>query len=210
MAQADEHDIMLGHARKAYGWPLRWLEQRPDVEEAGELHDWLFGKLSEHSRSQQVEVSQAANIVTCVLGFAILARLVDVRVSKEMLRDAAVRMFQKVLLAGADEGADIGERGMNAIKEAVKSSGNFYSPDDELFMRRYGVVFDDGYIGIVGKAMLTEILLKYANLPDPTPVLKRWDDSGLLQHDEGKYTGRRTIYVPRRGMKLATLYLVKA
>lgn len=210
MNRADEHDVILGKARRAYGWPLRWLEESPGLDEAQKLHDWLFGRLSDHSKNQQVEVSQASNIVTCAVGFSTLARLCGVSVPRAELLVVAIAMFEKVLLAAADEGADIGERGLNAIKEAVKSSGNFYSADDELFIRRYGVVFDDGYIGIVGKAMLAEILLKYANLPDPTPVLKRWDDEGILQHDVGKYTGRRTIYVPRRGMKLSTLYLVRA
>ena len=209
LTHVETHDQMLSLARKSYGWPLRWLVQDPDPQWARDLHMQIFGAMSDEAKSQQVEVAQAANLATCAVGFGTLARLTGASITARQLADAAKSVFRKILAASADEGADIGERALWAVKEAIQRSGNFYAPEDEMFIQRWGVTFDDGYVGIIGAATLAEILLRYAKLTDPVPVLERWADDGILQHDQKKHTGRRSVYVPGSGMRISRLYLVK-
>jgi len=203
------HEEILDHAQRAHGWPLRWLVADPHVAWARGLYLQVFAELSHESQGQQLEVMQAANLAVCMMGFGILARLAGVKISPRQLVDAGRKVFSKILASSEDEGSDIGERGLRAIREAVLRTGSFYRHDDEMFgYQRFGVYFPDGYVGIIGQKTLAEILKTYAGLDDPVPVLERWAASGVLQHDQGRHTGRRKIFWPGQGVVKRPLYLI--
>lgn len=204
------HGQLLERARRAYGWPLWWTAADPDLPGALRTFHDLFGHLAESARGQQVEVAQAANVAVCVTGFRQLARAAGISVPARELRTRAAWVFERLMRAAEEEGADVGERGLRAIKEALQTTSNFCPPEADIFVRRWGVYYEDGYVGILGEATLAMILEEFGGLPDPQPVLEKWAEHGILRHDPGTYTARRGVFVPAKGRVVQSrLYLIR-
>lgn len=207
----ETHDRMMHLARRAHGWPLRWVAADAGPTEFVDVQRMLFARLADEAQGQQVEVAQAANVATCIAGFWKLAQAVGVSVPKRELVSAGLSVFRKLLRAAEDEGSDVGERGLRALKEATQTTNYFHAPQQDMFHERWGVTFDDGVIGVLGEATLRRILREYAGIGDSQPVLEKWSEQGILMHESGTYTsGTRSIWVPAtRQMRRARMYLVK-
>lgn len=211
LTDVDAHHYMLENARLAYGWPLQWFVQDPDVVWAADFHRRVMDELTKVSRNQQVEFSQAANVATCAMGFAVLCRLSGYSpIPERRILKAAVNVFSETLELAGELGSDIGERALIGLKEAIRTqSEKFPAPNDSLFHERWGVMFDDGCVGIMGEKTLAQILERYAGLPDTVPVVKRWAEGGVLVTEGGRKQSKRTIWVPGSGLKLQRMYILR-
>jgi hypothetical protein len=206
----DAHLRMLASAQRAHGWPLRWLARDPRPAEFLALQKRLFLEMAPEASGQQVELAQAGQVATCVAGFAQLARVCGRGVEYGELEGAALSVFEKLQRSGADEGADIGERGLNAVKEALLGSGRFFPANEEpIGQQRWGVWFGDDTVGIIGRSTLALILREYAGLRDPKPVLDKWAEQGVLSHDRGRDTRKRKVWVQGRGLVTTKLFVVR-
>ena len=199
-------------AEQAHGWQLKWLVENPEPGWVADLAGQLFTQSYTVSRDQQVEEAQAQNVALCVAGFGKLARLVGVDIPRAELQERVNWMLEKLMRAGHDEGADIGERGLRAVVEAMAREPGSFPPareDQQFGYRRWGVIFDDGVVGIMGKSTLEMILSDFGQLGDSQTVLDKWADMGVLVHDRGSHQGRRNVWMQGQGVVQKVLYLVR-
>jgi hypothetical protein len=208
LTDMDTHGKIQAKVRQARGWPMRWLVSDPDVEWAQETHREIFGRLSDEARSQQVEVSQAANIATCAMGFAVLCRLAGLRPMPRAIIRAATDVFRDTLEEAADRGADIAERGLNAIKAAMNQYPDRFLAPDEGLHERWGVVFPDQTVGIVSDTVLKDIFARFGGAPDPMPTMRRLRDMGRVVAEDGRLRSRRKFFMPTQGMVSDRIYVL--
>ena len=174
------------------------------------MHERLFMHLAGRARSQQVEVSQASNIATCAMGFAVLCRLAGLEPPMAAIMEAVEKVFDETLEAAAERGADIGERGLIAILSALQQHPDRFVTSDQALGERWGVVYPDGIVGIVSEAALKQIFEKFGAASDPLPTLRRLRDAGsLLCGESGRLKGVREIFIPGKGMTRRRMYLVR-
>jgi hypothetical protein len=205
-------DELVALARKHFGWPLRWLAADPHPDRARASYERLLMAAAPAARGQQVELAQAGNVAACMAGFAELGRACGVKVPERALKDGVLFVFEKLVRASADEGADVGERALRALKEALNTrSQNFLDPEEraDATRERWGVTFEDGVVGITGEATLAHVLGEFGRIEDIVPALEKLKKMGVLIHDAGRATGRRRIWVPGRGLTMTRLYLFK-
>lgn len=211
----DVHAQAFGAAMRAYGWPVKWFTDTPNPSHARATYDAIFGELAMDARDQQVEAAQASNIAACFAGFVQLCRVVGVAWDRDVIMRGAHDMFSKLQAAARDEGADVGERAIAAIREAVNAHPQFFPAHDfptDLSRDRWGVLFKDepGVVGVIGKGTLERIMRDFGGKDvDVTAALVKLASRGLLLAERGTHQGRRSYFRPGEGLKVARLYLFK-
>lgn len=210
------HNAAMRDARSAYGWPLKWLTERPNPEHALRTYEAIITQAERvNVGGQQLAGAMAENVAACLMGYVQLCRVVGVEWDRQQVLDAVAAVFGDAQNVAAEEGANVGERALRAIVEAVHTHPAYFPPADDPTIDnnrdRWGVQFiDDNTVGVFGQGTLRRIMREFgAPATDLTAVFAKLKAMGVLIHDEGRNDTTRRYHQPGKGVKSGRVYVVR-
>jgi len=169
-----------------YGWPLRWIAAKPDVEVAAQYFSTIRHQIDDDITWLN---AAATNLSICGLGLLMLDHALGADVLSPTIVNRAVQeVVEKTARGAVEEGVDVGIKLAKAVWDAVaQRPNNFLSADaaPALSREREGVLLDDGSVAVISKFALMRIA-KDSGLPDYQAGIRMLTAQGMMVAERGR------------------------